>query len=362
MSLNQYTTRVRRKPQVILFSILKWALFIIVPTAITFFIVCRVDTHMRIYFRQWLSPPAPAVIEPLIHDGTCFKHLSSDYQQGQGLHHYNFIPGHRLQDDTCFGFASTVRPSPQIPSHDTIFHTRFDKNHFGPTELATVKSFLATQNSTTTRLVVWADSTQESLLASPYWQHIESNPRIAVQVVATAKEKQQQQQQLELMPLLALAQYGGVWFEPSAFFVRELTPLLELDWIAQGDCFSSVEGNPFSQTGMLHFRQDSPYLCEMLAEAKALQKDQKKVELPMLYYRIYQRVLRNGFKPWAIVPWCYTAPSQCKHSNSLQSPFARGEEVNRRWLDSVFAYYWRDPAPDEPSGDIYEYLEAKYDL
>ncbi|KAI9270696.1 hypothetical protein BDA99DRAFT_327296 [Phascolomyces articulosus] len=360
-SLNQFAARARRKPHILIFNIVKLAALIVIPTAITFFIIFRVDTHARIYFRDWLTQEEPIVIEPLSHDGTCFKNLPVEYQNGQYLHHYNFIPGHRLQDDTCFGFASTVRPSSKVTpvdadQEDIVFHTHFTEKKFGPTQLATVKSFLATQNDTSTRLIVWQGSDQESLLSSSYWQQVENDPRVTIQVVDNTNND------LEILPLVALNQYGGVWFEPSTFFVRELTPLMELDWIAQGDCFTSVEGNPFVQTGMLHFRQDSPFMCEMVAEAREMQRAKKKVDLSKLYYRIYQRVLRNGVKPWMVLPWCYTAPSRCKQSNSLQSPFTRGEKVNRIWLDSIFAYYWRDPSPDDPSGEIFELLQSKHNV
>ncbi|KAG2223289.1 hypothetical protein INT45_007015 [Circinella minor] len=358
-SLNQFTARARRKPHIFIFNLIKLAACIVIPIAIAFFVVFRVDTHMRIYIRDWLTQEEPVINEPLAYDGSCFKNLSDDYQNGQYLHHYNFIPGHRLQDDTCFGFASTIRPSSKVAllDNDIVFHTHFDSKKFGPTQLATVKSFLATQNDTMTRLMVWQDSNQESLLSSSYWQQVENDPRLTVQVVDITNKDD-----LELLPLVALGEYGGVWFEPSTLFVRELTPLMELDWIAQGDCFTSVEGNPFVQTGMLHFRKDSPYICEMMAEARTMQKAKKKVELSKLYYRIYQRVLRNGLKPWMVVPWCYTAPSRCKQSNSLQSPFARGEKVNWKWVDGIFAYYWRDSSPEDPSGDIFEYIQSKHNV
>ncbi|KAI8147411.1 hypothetical protein BJV82DRAFT_508249 [Fennellomyces sp. T-0311] len=318
---------------------------IIAPIIVTFFIVCRVDTHMRIYIRDWLARPQPVVIEDLSHGASCFEKLPDEYQQGVYRHHYNFIPGHRLQDDTCFGFASMLRPS--TTPEPTVFHTRFDE--FGLTELATVQSFLATQHNSS-RLVVWTDSNKRSLESSPHWHEVENDPRVTVKV----------SRNMELIPLLSLYQYGGVWFEPTTFFVRELTPLLELEWVAQADCFTSVDGNPFIGTGMLHFRENSPYLCELIAEAKEEQKITK-VNLGKLYYRVYQRILRNGIKPWMVVPWCYTAPSKCKQSNSVQSPFAHGEEPNmRRWIDSAFAYYWKDPRPDEPSGNVYEYLMSKY--
>lgn len=362
------STNTRRINTRLLLTIFKWIVLAILAGITAFFIVCRVDTHMRIYVRFWLSPRKPVVVEPLSDEGACFRDLAPKYQQGYATHSINMMPGYRMQDDTCYGYASTLKkPRHRMGNNDTViyFHTTWssaDNNNnpaFGETQLATLRSFVATQDPATTRLIVWIDEKDQRLLdESPYWKEAaEHTDRIWYEIDNTTTTQD------TFIALKALSTYGGVWFNMDTLFVRDLKPLLVgNDWISQATCYTSVEGNPFSGSSMMYFTKDSPYLCELEnAISEAASNQLTLADLGQLYYRVYVRILRNGYKPWAIIPWCYFEPSQCTKSLRFKSPFASSTTpFSDHWLDSIFAFHYHDTPPSTPSGAIYESLNNKY--
>ncbi|KAI8972751.1 hypothetical protein BDB01DRAFT_809142 [Pilobolus umbonatus] len=158
--------------------------------------------------------------------------------------------------------------------------------------------------------------------------------------------------------MLVLYHYGGVWFDMNTLFVRDLSPLLEHEWMAQGDCFTSMFGNPFTG-GLFHFHVKSPYVCELLTGATDVfiqnePDDSKEVFGSALYYRIYRRLLHHKIHPWSILPWCYTSP-QCRKSNSLPSLFAH-VPVDRKKVEAIFAYHSKEQWTLSP-GSLFQYID-----
>ncbi|KAI9243234.1 hypothetical protein BY458DRAFT_448406, partial [Sporodiniella umbellata] len=97
-----------------------------------------------------------------------------------------------------------------------------------------------------------------------------------------------------------LYRHGGVWFDLNVLFLKDLSPLLDREWMAQGNC---LEAKPYRFTGsLMHFYQGSQYLCEIISSGDPTFS---------LFSRIYDRYIRNHVRPWVILPWCYTDPSQC---------------------------------------------------
>ncbi|KAF7723227.1 hypothetical protein EC973_002165 [Apophysomyces ossiformis] len=399
-----------------IYTLAKWILIGAATILATFILVCRVDVHFRVYVREWVAPPVQLVIEPLS-DG-CFANLSlhNPYHQGRYRRVAHFVPGVPLwEDQTCYDFANLVRPPPSpspspAPSsardgnkdqinddngqRKTIFfHTYWSRNLTVITDkqLATWQSFAATQNANQTHLMVWISPDDEAtLLASSAWrtatkqfgsrlQHqtfdvstlIQNTPLAAV--VEPIHNRRVGHE--DLLKLLALYHYGGVWFDLDTLFVRDLSPLLSEEWISQGSCYTSLEGNPFDGA-LLHFHRGSPYVCEMLATVAnelhpsrsrteptsesywSASSSLSKVKLgPTLYYRIYRRLLHHGIKPWLVVPWCFTDPSQCRKSNSLPNAFSESEFSERR-LSQVFAYHWHQQWDAIP-GSVFRYIQAK---
>ncbi|KAI8968529.1 hypothetical protein BDF20DRAFT_807081, partial [Mycotypha africana] len=333
-------------------------------------ILCRLEVNAHVYLRNWLSPPQPVVIEPL---SSCFTNISknSPYYQGNQRFTGNFVPGLPVWEaHTCYDFAALFK-TPRYPSSDRkqSFHTYWSSNtssgNFDEKQLATLRSFTATQNVNHT-LTVWIQPEDEKLLVQSenwnYIQRLQNFDRISYRVVdpvaltkntpieifkdawrTLVDDENDGTGRDDLLRMLVLYQYGGVWFDLDTMFIRDLSPLFEHEWIAQGSCSTGMFGNPF--TGALfHFYQKSPYVCEILEGAADLfrarveadsgtssktQPSPPKRHLikgpeifgSKLYYRIYRRILHNGIKPWSILPWCFTDPSQCRRINSLPSLF-----------------------------------------
>ena len=49
----------------------------------------------------------------------------------------------------------------------------------------------------------------------------------------------------DLIRLLAIYRYGGMWFDMDSLFVRDMAPLMEHEWLSQWDCFLP-NGFPFN--------------------------------------------------------------------------------------------------------------------
>lgn len=380
-------------------NLIKLGVFSAILVGISFFVLCRLEVNAHIYVRNWFSPPQPLVVEPL---SKCFDNIpeTSPYYQGNQQFSVNFVPGLPVWEaHTCYDFAALFKPQRYPHDGEKIFHTYWSSNmtnDFQDKQVSTLRSFAATQNSTHS-LIVWIPEEDEERLAkSDSWNYLlksqENTNRISYQVVrpneltkdtpieeyvdtwrSLVAKANDGKGKDDLLRMLVLYRYGGVWFDLDTMFVRDLSPLFEHEWIAQGSCSTGMFGNPF--TGALfHFRKNSPYVCEILEGATDLFKARIQVENgaseiqkrylvagpeifgSKLYYRIYRRVLHHGIKPWSILPWCFTDPSQCKRSNSLPSLFSNSNFDENR-VRQTFAYHWRDKWSSVP-GSIFKFLDS----
>ncbi|KAI8376200.1 uncharacterized protein BYT42DRAFT_546907 [Radiomyces spectabilis] len=359
----------------------------------SFVILCRIEINARVYVRDWLAPPKAQIIEPL--SSSCFRNTSSSYPSRPSKYHHNFVPGLPTWEEyTCYDFASMLYPSRNQSINKTTFHTYWSKNltsstAFGEKEFAVVRSFVATQDAAETDLIIWISPEDEpDLKASPAWQHLSQvmerlryekldmdslTSDTPLKSYSASLSQLRPEETVNLIRLLVLYNRGGVWFDFNTMFTRDLSPLLEHEWIAQGSCFTTMFGNPFDG-GLLHFRPQSPYVCELMAGAsdvfEARRRKQrglsyndrlldKRTKDPLgagLYYRIYRRLLHHRITPWSVLPWCFTDPSQCKQVNSLPSLAAKTSFRHQR-ITQTFAYHWHEGWSFKP-GDLFKYLES----
>ncbi|CAO3615852.1 unnamed protein product [Cunninghamella blakesleeana] len=466
LSNNKYvalnTTWYRRNKRGV-FNIIKWTVGVLGFSLLSFLIICRFELNPRLYLRQWIAP-SRRIPEPI--SPTCFRN-QQDYLTPYSKHKkhlYNFIPGIPIwEENTCYEYASLIQPiydstttttntvidntttnntnnknneNNEIEYYNiphTIYHTTWSKltdHDFTPVHLATIKSFISTQPLNSSEMIIWVHSNDELILKEhPLWETFTKvryqvydpasliNNTIIQDYLNQHNVKQQPNELIdldsfildpEILRLLVLYQHGGVWFDINTFFVRDLSPLLEHEWIGQGKCQSSMVGNPFDGE-LWHFYDHSPYLCELLygattyvdrltyndikknnynnnnnnnndyiskEEMNKIKNQQKKTtiiknasELPSkmksvlrgsgLYQRVYRNIIREGIKPWSTTPWCFTNPTQCKPSNSLQSPF-ENRNFKPEPLRQVFAFRFQQPKLSvalAPSGSIYKYLQ-----
>ncbi|CAO3681750.1 hypothetical protein G6F70_003180 [Rhizopus microsporus] len=376
--------------------LLKWIITLISVGLISFFMLCRLEVNAHVYLRNWLSPERPVAIEPLSH---CFDNLSPDspYHQGNKNFTVNFVPGLPVWEaNTCYDFAALFHSRRYPYAGSQLYHTYWSSNltkDFDEKPLATLRSFAATQNTNHT-MILWIPKEDEQRLTnSKGWAALSKDTnRISYRIVqpmdltkgtaiepyvdvwrVLVSENNDGTHRDDLLRMLVLYQFGGVWFDLDTMFIRDLSPLFEHEWIAQGSCKTGMFGNPF--TGALfHFNQKSPYVCEILEGAADLFKARERQangesDIPKrhlikgpeifgskLYYRIYRRVLHHRIKPWSILPWCFTDPSQCRRSNSMPSLFSN-TDFDEKQVERIFAYHWRDRWSSVP-GSIYNYLSS----
>ncbi|KAF9239818.1 glycosyltransferase family 32 protein [Melanogaster broomeanus] len=64
----------------------------------------------------------------------------------------------------------------------------------------------------------------------------------------------------DLVRLLVIWHYGGMWIDMDMLITRDLEPLLEHEFVTQWDCWGKVY--QALNGALMHFRKHSPYLCE----------------------------------------------------------------------------------------------------
>ncbi|ORZ12765.1 hypothetical protein BCR42DRAFT_419922 [Absidia repens] len=436
-STNKYlpvgTVWTRRNRRGIL-NILRWLVIGILFALFSFLVICRLELNARLYIREWITLSKPTEAEPL--STFCFGNTNTTTATSSSTtptkkYVYNFIPGIPVWEEyTCYDYAYLLQPLPSTDDSITTFHTTWSSqlqrsDQLTTTHLATLRSFMATQPLNSSQLIVWIHpDDEEKLVSDPFWKKA-ANTKTRYQVysdelttgtplepaaiaAATAAqaaaagssssssgskhmetESDDSNNGLmgyttmvsdpELLKLAVLYQHGGVWFDLNTLFVRDMTPLLGHEWIAQGKCQTSMAGNPFEGSGLWHFYPQSRAVCELLYGTTKSRsnnnsnniKNNNKITKTIfgatgksgrgtrgaeLYQRIYQNLLRNGQKPWSTLPWCFTDPTNCKASNSLPSPLDQADFSPLR-LRQTFAVHFDQPKKQTQSGSIYRYLQ-----
>ncbi|KAG1465334.1 hypothetical protein G6F56_004908 [Rhizopus delemar] len=323
----RYSVETRIHCSKLLLAFIKWIIIGFVSLVVLFFITHNVDLNVHVSLKEWLSP-VKVKQEPLV----CT--IETTTQQSTVI-----IPS-AFEHNTCFEFAFLI-PTNKTPPVTTTFHTFWKGREFSKQQLNAVRSFLHTQP--TSNLIVWVFD-EESLKKSKRWQSITTN-RVRHQTITDDLIKEIPGTELteNVIRLATLYQYGGVWFDLNVLFVRDLSPLLDQEWMSQGNC---QEAKPYRFTGsMMHFFKHSHYLCEILSSGRPSFD---------LYSRIYDRYLGHNLKPWTILPWCYTDPAQCNTGHP-------GTKFDKDKLSSIFVYHLRPSWWSFTYGSIYKNLTKSLD-
>lgn len=158
----------------------------------------------------------------------------------------------------CYDFAGTLQTAPRVTDfipgdQRTQFHTywRNDLAQFSTRQEWLLKSFFATQNLATSRLVLWSngDLSSNPLLRwySQKYPHafalaIVNIPMLARGTSLEGSERLRIKDERawvdgDLIRLLLLWQHGGVWIDMDSLLTRSLEPLLEHEFVTQWDCY-----------------------------------------------------------------------------------------------------------------------------
>lgn len=218
------------------------------------------EPHIEIQFysRRWVQrevidvePLAgcfdPARVSPHYNMTRAFAAKRYEVQAGLPL---------RLGMD-CYDFAATIqpytRPDPLPPGERVNFHTywRTDLVEFGARQEWMVKSFFATQDLTRTRLILWSNGDLRTYESVRQWarKYPDAFQLRIVDVEALAKGTALEGSDLlyakdkkawvdgDLVRLLVTWAYGGVWVDMDSLLTRDLSPLLEHEFVTQWDCY-----------------------------------------------------------------------------------------------------------------------------
>ncbi|CAH1758333.1 12037_t:CDS:1 [Entrophospora sp. SA101] len=357
----------------------KLLFILLILSTIIFFLTYNVTLNLRIYLKDWITNEEFGR-EALSSYGCFSKNVSENDQKkiydGPKIVYNEIVPPTPLTEAwDCYDFANRIRLLPGQPREHVVFHSywRIDLKEIGEKQIATLRSFFATQDNNYSSLILWSNgnlSNDKGL--EPFFEKYPD--RFSTRLYEVEKESSgtpiENSQYInikddlayldgDLVRLLVLYKYGGVWFDMDSLFIRDFSPLVEHEWVGQWDCFIP-DGFPFNGAFM-RFRKNSPYVCEMLSEIhNGPQPGKNSFNWgSYLYLKIYRRLIQNGKQPFKIIPWCFTDSHVCRPSNSMPSAFEENDGFNKDRLLQTFAYHWHNQWEKKP-GSLFRFLEERH--
>ena len=332
--------------------------------------------ELSFYERAWVK----SELEPITPLRGCFDspHVSRLYNVSENVYGRRRTEVHsglamRMGMD-CYDFAGTIKPSESdldgfVEDGGRVnYHTywRVDLAPFTERQEWMLKSYFATQDIQRTKLILWSNGDLSGNQVLQKW--LRRFPD-AFELKVADIEELSRGTELEgssmlnlndkkawvdgdLIRLLLLWQYGGVWVDMDSLLTRDMSPLLEHEFVTQWDCYGSlffdfisstkiVLNGPFTTTekayqplngAMMHFRQHSPYLCEAfhIMHTSTPPRPGSTDWGSVLYHRLWRRLVAGGVPPFKILPFCFTDGRSCRLDNRLPDPFVsdRGQTMS----------------------------------
>lgn len=319
-----------------------------------FFTLWEPHVEFALYSRRWIRNEVE-VLQPL---SGCFDdhRVSNKYNISQALYGAKRNEIHagmpmRLGMD-CYNFAGTIKTSHDVPAkwippdERTQYHTywRSDLATFGERQEWMIKSFFATQNTDTARLILWSngDLSTNKLVQKWMRRYPDAFTLKLVDLDKLARGTALQGSKLlqlkdkkawidgDMVRLLVLWAYGGVWVDMDSLLTRDLSPLVEHEFVTQWDCYDKVY-IPFNGA-LMNFHQHSPYLCEafhIMASGPPPRTGTTDWGAT-LYLKLWRRLLEAAIPPFKVLPFCFSDGRSCRLDNRLPDPFA-SDPSNGRW-------------------------------
>lgn len=320
--------------------------------------------ELAFYSREWIQREITP-IEPLL---GCFdsERVSPHYNVSKYVYGPKYTEVHAgvpmRFDMDCYDFAATIQ-SPQRSHHPTFvppddrihYHAywRVDLAPFGERQEYMLKSFFATQNVDNTRLIMWSNG---DLSVYPVLQKYKAQFPDAfdlreadIEVLARGtpldgssllnSNDKKAWVDGDLVRLLVVWTYGGVWIDMDSLLTRDLAPLLEHEFVTQWDCygtsFSHASPSPLSNRlptdkpylalngALMHFHKHSPYLCEAfhIMATSSPPRPGSTDWGALLYFKLWRRLLAAHIPPFKSLPFCFSDARACRLDNRLPDPF-----------------------------------------
>ncbi|KAJ6599010.1 glycosyltransferase family 32 protein [Mycena vulgaris] len=243
----------------------------------------------------------------------------------------------------CYDFAGTIQPAPRntpssyLPDERIQYHTywRNDLAAFGPRQEWMLKSFFATQHLPAARLVLWSNGilTPNEILIKYLNRFPDSFALRVVDIPDLAHGTPMEGSPLlaqkdakawvdgDLVRLLLLWNYGGVWVDMDSLLTRDLDPLLEHEFVTQWDCYDKIY-QPLNGA-LMRFKQHSPYLCEAfhIMASSAPPRAGSTDWGALLYLKLWRALVAGGIPPFKVLPFCFSDARSCRLDNRLPDPF-----------------------------------------
>jgi len=348
------STRFLIKPRTV-FLILKYAIpttFLLLLLGLYFY---EPQVELTFYDRSWVHKE----IEPIAPLAGCFDQtrVSSSYNVSEfvyGAKKNEVQAGIPLRMGLdCYDFAGTIKQEPQtgrkgqsISAKDrTQFHTywRVDLAPFGPRQEWMLKSVFATQDMSSSRLILWSngDLSSNQILQTYLKRYPDSFALNIVDIPSLAKGTELENSDLltrkdakawvdgDLIRLLLLWNYGGVWVDMDSLLTRDLEPLLEHEFVTQWDCYDKIY---IALNGaLMHFRQHSPYLCEAfhIMATSTPPRPSSTDWGALLYFKLWRRLIAASIPPFRILPFCFSDGRSCRLDNRLPDPFVQDHSTGK---------------------------------
>ena len=241
---------------------------IIILLLITPILIWEPHIEIAFYNRGWVKEEVEDLF-PI--SAQCFnpQYISPHYNVTAHMHSPKQTQVHaglplRLGMD-CYNFAGTIQPPhtpPQWVSAEqrVHYHTywRSDLAPFAERQEWLLKSFFATQNIETSRLVLWSNgdlSGNELIQKWLNWypdafvlkivdyDQLAQGTELANSDLLRIKDTKAWVDG-DLVRLLVLWAYGGLWVDMDSLLTRDLAPLLEHEFVTQWDCYGeSLDGS-----------------------------------------------------------------------------------------------------------------------
>ncbi|TCD65120.1 hypothetical protein EIP91_003051 [Steccherinum ochraceum] len=350
------------------------------------------------YSRQWvkeeiqdLQPLAGCFDPHRVSPAYNFTHTRNQQQVHAGL-------PLRLGMD-CYNFAGTIKPVYDYPTSHvpadqrTQYHSywRDDLASFSERQEWMLKSFFATQNVHTSRLILWSNGDLSGNEVIQRWlrRYPDAFTTKTVDYELLARGTVLSGSELlrikdkkawvdgDLVRLLVLWAYGGVWVDMDSLMTRDLAPLLDQEFVTQWDCYDKLYV-PFNGA-LMHFHRHSPYLCEAfhIMSTSPPPRPGTTDWGALLYLKLWRRLVASSLPPFSILPWCFTDGRSCRLDNRLPDPFV-ADPPSGQWtlgwgreegggldrvLGKVFSVHlhnqWHKPYPN--GGWVERLLLKRYD-